>query len=166
MLTLSQTKRVLVMGGLLSTVLLAGCGDQIVDPGQDGDDEQKTTTQAEIVGTVTLDPGIDIDLKNARVAIYAGILDFVAEVATETTSLRGDSPQFSFQTGPLNPGNYFLDIWKDFNLDGTIDTDDFYVVFGADIDEPTAIKVLEQESKQIDLRIKVGDSSTLVLVLM
>lgn len=108
----------LLIAGFLAG-LMAGC----TEPGPSEVIIPPTPTTGVIQGTVSLRSGIVGDLTNTRVAVYNSLLELAdADVAAAVfeTSLQGPSSD-QYVIGPLNPGSYYLEIWKDLNGDAQRD---------------------------------------------
>ena len=91
------------------------------------EDDDTVVLETAITGTVFLEPGVNANLANARVAVYVSKEDYLNDVWVAQTSMsRSGDNSFSFKISPLNPGTYYLDIWKDINSNGIIDGPDVY----------------------------------------
>jgi len=83
-----------------------------------------------IAGTVTLPPGMNGDLRNARVALFQSIADLQNDLVFRSVGAQGIESQVSFSIDNLPPGLIYCDFWKDVNNNAAFDTGDFYGVHG------------------------------------
>ncbi len=113
---------------LLVLFMLAAVG---CDNASDGDDDPPPpppATTGTVAGQMTLPPGTNGSVANARVALYADQDDYFTDSFAYQIGAGGDG---SYSIGNVVPGTYFMDVWKDNNNDGVINSGDFYGVFGS-----------------------------------
>lgn len=76
----------------------------------DSSPTEPAATTGSITGTVTAAPGVQINLSNARVAIYATVADLNADRVIQQTALSGSSPTWSYRMDNVTPGTYYMDV--------------------------------------------------------
>ncbi|MBU2500513.1 hypothetical protein KJ682_04195 [bacterium] len=112
-----------------------------------------------ISGTIRTDPGSSLDLTNARVAVYDSPESFYADAFTAQAAVsHAGGNNWSFRVGPLNPGNYYLDVWKDFNNTGRIDDGDFYGAYLTNAGYLQPIPVLENQTASVNFQVSMSKS--------
>ena len=94
-----------------------------VSDGQGGEDTGSgslTVTPAvtQITGTASFQAGVNGDLVNAKVSIYTSWDNWWANSPIKFGAVSGSGASVSFTMTGVNPGNYYLDIWKDNDNDG------------------------------------------------
>jgi hypothetical protein len=87
-------------------------------------------TTGTISGTVTLPPGMNGDLRNARVALFQSVGDLQNDLVFRSVAAQGIESQVTFTIDNLPPGLIYCDFWKDVNNNALFDTGDFYGVHG------------------------------------
>ncbi len=86
--------------------------------------------QTGITGTATVAAGVQADLRNSRVAIYASQADWFANAVIQSVSATGTEYSVTFSFPNLAPGTYYLDLWKDMDASATYTTGDLFGFFG------------------------------------
>jgi uncharacterized protein (DUF2141 family) len=147
-------------------LMTVGCGkDDPVAPVVTDNGGPDTPAQAFIAGTITLPPGTAANLYNARVAVYDSPENFQADAWVAQAAAVGGGQSYSFQVGPLNPGVYYLDIWKDNNSTGAIDHGDWYGAYTTNYGDLRPIQVLEGETTTINFVFSPGKAVDMFLKL-
>ena len=59
--------------------------------------------------------------------------------------------EYEFKLGPLTPGTYFLDVWKDLNGDGFANLGDFYGAYTTASCAPQPIQVFQGKTTEVCL---------------
>jgi len=85
-----------------------------------------TPTTGIVSGSFSLQAGASGSIDNARVALYVSEADYNNDNFLRTTAAAANG-SYSFTN--VNPGNYYLDVWKDLNNNSTIDSGDLYGVY-------------------------------------
>lgn len=67
----------------------------------------------QIVGTASFPAGTSGDLSNAKVSIYTSYDNWVNNTPIKYGAVTGSGSSVTFVLTEINPGNYYLDIWKD-----------------------------------------------------
>ncbi len=154
-----------VLNGMLVVMMLAaclmaiGCGKSPTEPKKDDDPNpgppgpqpgpQPTPEQAYIAGTINLGTGVQVDLNNARAAVYSTEENWLNDVWAAKAAVTGSGGSFSFQVGPLQPGTYYCDVWQDLNQNGVIDGDDYFDVYATNDGYLKPIQVNEGQTTTI-----------------
>ena len=124
-----RSRLALILGLCVALPLVIGCSDdKTTAPPPDDDDPPPVT--GNITGTVILTPGINGDLRNARVAVYASFDDWNNDRVLKSIGAQGTESQVSFTITGLAPGTYYVDFWKDMDNNGFIDFGDIFGVHG------------------------------------
>ena len=85
----------------------------------------------QITGTAKFPAGSSGDLSNAKVSIYTSYENWVSNQPIKFGSVTGSGATVSFTLPNVNPGNYYLDVWKDIDNSGTWSVTDFVGWFGS-----------------------------------
>ena len=72
-----------------------------------------TQSPTQIVGTASFPAGTSGDLSNAKVSIYTSYDNWVNNTPIKYGAVSGSGSSVTFVLSDINPGNYYLDIWKD-----------------------------------------------------
>jgi hypothetical protein len=83
-----------------------------------------------ISGTAQVTAGVQVDLRNSRVAVYANFNDWANDQYVMTATGTGNEYSVSFAFTNMAPGTYFLDLWKDMNNNGLYDAGDLFGFYG------------------------------------
>lgn len=84
----------------------------------------------QVVGTASFPAGTSGDLSNAKVSIYTSWDNWNANQPIKFTSAQGSGASVSFTITDINPGNYYLDVWKDNDNDAFWSVGDFVGWYG------------------------------------
>ena len=90
-----------------------------------------TAPVTQITGTAKFPAGTSGDLSNAKVSIYTSIDNWNNNSPIKFTTASGSGASVSFTITGINPGNYYLDVWKDNDNSGTWTTGDFVGWYGS-----------------------------------
>jgi hypothetical protein len=107
-----------------------GSGDYSIDSISLAVREFVTPTQ--LKGTATFSVGVEGDLSNSRVSLYASLAD--REAGMPQKSIVTGSGSFSilnFTMDSITPGDYYIDIWKDNDNSLTHSNGDFLGWYGS-----------------------------------
>ena len=101
--------------------------------GQASNNGSLTVTQAatQITGTASFPAGTSGDLSNAKVSIYTSWDNWVNNQPIKFGAVTGAGASVSFTLSGVNPGNYYLDVWKDNDNDGWWSLGDFVGWYGS-----------------------------------
>jgi uncharacterized protein (DUF2141 family) len=86
--------------------------------------------QTGISGTAQATAGVQIDLRNSRVAIYADYNDWVMDQYVMTATGTGNEYAVSFSFTGVAPGTYYLDLWKDMDNSASYTAGDLFGFYG------------------------------------
>ncbi|MFH1681391.1 MAG: Ig-like domain-containing protein [Candidatus Eisenbacteria bacterium] len=89
-----------------------------------------TAAQTGITGTAQAVAGVQVDLRNSRVAIYDDYNDWVMDQYVMTSTATGTEFSVTFSFTNVAPGTYYLDLWKDMNNNGLYDAGDLFGFYG------------------------------------
>jgi ABC-type Fe3+-hydroxamate transport system substrate-binding protein len=98
------------MKKMFTSVMAAALAVSLAACSSDSSPTEPSPTTGSIVGTVTAAPGVQINLSNARVAIYATVAEMNADRLIQQTALSGSSPTWSYRMDNVTPGTYYLDV--------------------------------------------------------
>ncbi|MBN3035001.1 MAG: PKD domain-containing protein, partial [Bacteroidales bacterium] len=78
--------------------------------------------ETKITGTAHFSAGSPGDLANSKVSIYTSWDNWFYNQPVKFTNAQGTGANVTFTISDVNPGNYYLDVWKDndFSADWTI----------------------------------------------
>ncbi len=88
--------------------------------GEDTGSGNLTVTAAvtQITGTASFQAGVNGDLNNSKVSLYTSLDNWNVNNPIKFGAVSGSGASATFTIIGVNPGNYFLDIWKDNDNDG------------------------------------------------
>jgi hypothetical protein len=66
-----------------------------------------------VSGTASFSAGTAGDLQNAKVSLYLTLDDWNNNVPIKWGAVAGSGANVTFTLSSVNPGNYYLDVWKD-----------------------------------------------------
>lgn len=97
--------------------------------GQDTGTGNLTVTAAvtQITGTASFQAGVNGDLNNSKISLYTSLDNWNINNPIKFGAVSGSGASTTFTITGVNPGNYFLDIWKDNDNDGVWATSGDYV---------------------------------------
>ncbi len=84
----------------------------------------------QITGTARFLAGTAGDLSNAKVSLYTTRDNWNNNNPIKFGAVVGSGANVTFALTNINPGNYYLDVWKDNNNDGVWSAGDFVGVYG------------------------------------
>lgn len=85
----------------------------------------------QITGTASFPAGTTGDLSNSKVSIYTSYDNWAANQPIKFGAVTGSGASVSFTLTNVNPGNYYLDVWKDRDNDGFWTVGDFIGWYGS-----------------------------------
>ena len=85
----------------------------------------------EVKGTASFPAGTSGDLSNSKVSLYTSYENWVSNQPIKFTAVSGSGASVSFTLTDVNPGNYYLDVWKDANNDGNWSSGDYVGWYGS-----------------------------------
>jgi len=81
------------------------------------------TTQ--VVGQASFQAGVNGNLNNAQVGLYLSVNDWINYSPIKFSRITSSGAVVNYAITDVNPGNYYLDIWKDNDNDGAWSVGDF-----------------------------------------
>jgi hypothetical protein len=108
----------------------------------------------QVTGTASFPAGVNSDLNNSMVALYTSIANWNAYSPIKWVAISGSGANVSYTIPNVNPGNYYLDVWKDIDNDGAWSAGDFVGWYGSGaLNAPnlTEFQVTEGETKVINV---------------
>jgi hypothetical protein len=85
----------------------------------------------QVTGTARFPAGTSGDLSNAKVSLYTTIDNWNFNQPIKFGAVSGSGASVSFTILGVNPGNYYLDVWKDIDNSGTWTSGDFVGWYGS-----------------------------------
>jgi hypothetical protein len=85
----------------------------------------------QIIGTAKFPAGTSGDLSNSKVSIYTSYENWVNNQPIKFGAVTGTGASVSFTLTNVNPGNYYLDVWKDIDNSGTWSLTDYVGWYGS-----------------------------------
>lgn len=85
----------------------------------------------QITGTASFPAGVNGDLNNSMVALYTSIANWNVYSSIKFIAVSGSGASVSYTITGVNPGNYYLDVWKDNDNSGTWSVGDFVGWYGS-----------------------------------
>lgn len=85
----------------------------------------------QITGTARFPAGTSGDLSNAKVSIYTTLDNWNYNQPIKFGAVSGAGATVSFTLTGVNPGNYYLDVWKDIDNSGTWTSGDYVGWYGS-----------------------------------
>ncbi len=117
-----------------------------------------TPTTGQVSGQATLQVGVSGELSNAKVSLYQSLEDWRYNKPFKSNAVQGSGANVTFTISNINPGVYYLDIWKDLNNDGYWSNGDLIGVYikdgwGEPNSEPTPFQVSAGETVNTSIRV-------------
>lgn len=85
----------------------------------------------QITGTARFPAGVSGDLANSKVSIYTSYDNWNANQPIKFAAVTGSGATVSFSLTNVNPGNYYLDVWKDNDNSAFWSSGDFIGWYGS-----------------------------------
>jgi uncharacterized protein (DUF2141 family) len=104
-----------------ATIVLSSCAKK---------SEDSAPTETTVKGTVTFPAGVSGDLSNAKVSLYTSITEWQNNIPVKYGSVVGAGANVTFSITGINPGTYYLDVWKDVDNSGNWSVGDFVGWYG------------------------------------
>ncbi|GAB4331331.1 MAG: hypothetical protein Kow00127_23270 [Bacteroidales bacterium] len=90
-----------------------------------------TAPVTQITGTAQFPAGTSGDLANSKVSIYTSWDNWLNNQPIKFGAVAGSGASVSFTLSDVNPGNYYLDVWKDIDNDGFWSVGDYVGWYGS-----------------------------------
>jgi hypothetical protein len=85
----------------------------------------------QVTGTASFPAGTSGDLSNSKVSLYTTIDNWNFNQPIKFGAVTGAGASVSFTLTNVNPGNYYLDVWKDIDNSGTWSSGDYVGWYGS-----------------------------------
>ena len=85
----------------------------------------------QVTGVAKFPAGTSGDLSNAKVSLYITLDDWNNNTPIKYGAVTGSGASVSFTISNVNPGNYYLDVWKDIDNSATWTSGDFVGWYGS-----------------------------------
>lgn len=85
----------------------------------------------QVTGTAKFPAGTSGDLANAKVSLYTSYDNWLNNQPIKYGAVTGSGASVSFTLTNVNPGNYYLDIWKDMDNSATWSSTDYVGWYGS-----------------------------------
>lgn len=85
----------------------------------------------QITGIAKFPAGTSGDLSNSKVSIYTSYENWYYNQPIKFGAVTGAGASVSFVLADVNPGNYYLDVWKDIDNSGTWTVGDYIGWYGS-----------------------------------
>lgn len=110
-----------------------------------------------VSGTASFPEGVNFDLSDAKVRLFASIADRNAGHSLDSTRVFGFGSIVSFKFPAVEPGTYYMDVWKDMDNSYTISTGDFIGWYGSgDFVYPNLKPLVVQDGMPVQAQIQVA----------
>jgi len=110
----------------------------------------------QIIGTANFPAGTSGDLSNAKVSIYTSYDNWINNQPLKFGAVKGSGSSVTFELPDVNPGNYYLDIWKDNDNDAIWSTGDFVGWYGSGgLGSPSLTEIQIQEGQTITVTVSM-----------
>ncbi len=90
-----------------------------------------TNPITQITGVVHFPAGTSGDLANSKVSIYTSWDNWYSNQPIKYGAVTGSGASATFTLSDVNPGNYYLDVWKDLDNDGNWSVGDYVGWYGS-----------------------------------
>ncbi len=90
-----------------------------------------TEPVTQVTGSARFPSGTSGDLSNAKVSIYTSLDNWNNNSPIKFVAASGSGANVSFTITDINPGSYYLDVWKDLDNDGFWSTGDYVGWYGS-----------------------------------
>lgn len=85
----------------------------------------------QVTGTASFPVGTSGDLSNSKVSLYTSWENWNVNQPIKFGAVTGAGASVSFTLTNVNPGNYYLDVWKDIDNSGTWSSGDYVGWYGS-----------------------------------
>lgn len=85
----------------------------------------------QVTGSAYFPAGVNGNLYNAKVSLYTSLQNWINYSHIKFVSAVGEGANVTFTIPDVNPGNYYLDVWKDNDNSGAWSTGDFVGWYGS-----------------------------------
>lgn len=85
----------------------------------------------QVTGTAKFPAGTSGDLSNAKVSLYTTLQNWEMNSPIKFGAVSGSGASVTFTLTNVNPGNYYLDVWKDIDNSATWSVTDYVGWYGS-----------------------------------
>lgn len=110
----------------------------------------------QVTGNVSFPAGVNGDLNNAMVALYTSIANWNVYSPIKFIAVTGSGANVSYTISNVNPGNYYLDVWKDNDNDNAWSVGDFVGWYGSGaLNSPALTEFQISEGQTININVSM-----------
>ncbi|MBW7847964.1 MAG: hypothetical protein H3C41_07775 [Bacteroidales bacterium] len=110
----------------------------------------------QITGTAQFPAGVSGDLANSKVSIYTSYDNWNANQPIKFAAVTGTGASVSFSLTNVNPGNYYLDVWKDNDNNAFWSSGDFIGWYGSGgLGSPILTEFQIAEGQTVNLNVQM-----------
>jgi len=110
-----------------------------------------------VSGTASFPEGLNFDLSSSKVRLFTSLAARAAGLSSDSTTVFGFGPIVSFSFPAVDPGTYYLDVWKDMDNSITISPGDFIGWYGSgDFINPEFKPLVVQNELPSQVQIQVN----------
>lgn len=115
-----------------------------------------TEPPTQIVGTASFPAGTSGDLSNSKVSLYTSYDNWLNNQPIKYGAVTGSGSSVTFALPEVNPGNYYLDIWKDNDNDAIWSIGDFVGWYGSGgLGSPSLTEIQIQQGQTITISVNM-----------
>lgn len=121
-----------------------------------------TAPVTQVTGTASFPAGSSGDLSNSKVSLYTSYNNWLNNQPIKFGVVSGSGATVTFTLTDVNPGNYYLDVWKDNDNDGYWSNGDYVGWYGSGgLGSPdlTEFQISEGETFNCSVDMFVGKKS-------
>lgn len=110
-----------------------------------------------ITGTASFPESVNFDLSGAKVRLFTSLADRALGHAADSTEVFGFGSIVSYTFPAVEPGTYYLDVWKDMDNSITLSTGDFLGWYGTgDFNSPLLKPIIVQSGIPSQVQVQVN----------
>lgn len=111
----------------------------------------------QITGTASFQAGSSGDLSNSKISIYTSLTAWNNNSPIKFGVVTGSGANVSFTLTDVNPGNYYLDVWKDNDNSGGWSSGDFVGWYGiGGMGSPNLTEFQISEGETFNCSVEMG----------
>lgn len=112
--------------------------------------------KSEITGTASFPAGLNYDLSGAVVRLFTSVSAYTSGQCADSVIAFGFGPIVSYRFPQVEPGTYYLDVWKDLDNSITMSSGDFIGWYGSgDFADPFLKPIVVQPGTPSQIQIQV-----------
>jgi hypothetical protein len=110
-----------------------------------------------ITGTASFPEGINFDLSDAKVRLFTSLAQRALGVCADSAEVFGFGSIVSFKLPAIEPGTYYLDVWKDMDNSITLSSGDFLGWYGSGgFTSPDLKPIIVQQGVPSQVQVQVN----------